>query len=276
MGPSARPPSGTRYRTRALALTSQGLGAVAGLGLGAVAGALAGQVAVAAGVALVCGMVGALGPMFTAGAVMAVIGTAFAQFSGVTMPWWEQSAWYLLATAIVSVPALLPWAVRRRSHERQAIAEVFRACADLLDAVGTGPAARLRVELAACSAGAHAAVLDHRLRAPRRHRDLLIALAAAQETAARAATYYVEGRASPELSSAARAAPPRCGPVGSPGSAVTTSSWRSRCDSARLPRRGPSAGDRWCSRACACPGAWPSRHCSPGWCTTEGTGTGSR
>ncbi|MEV6896498.1 hypothetical protein [Amycolatopsis sp. NPDC051372] len=27
--------------------------------------------------------------MFTAGAVMAVIGTAFAQFSKVTMPWWS-------------------------------------------------------------------------------------------------------------------------------------------------------------------------------------------
>ncbi|QRP49047.1 FUSC family protein [Amycolatopsis sp. FDAARGOS 1241] len=185
------------YRTRVIALAGQGIGAVLGLGMGAVAATLAGQVAVAAAVALVCGVFGAIGPVFTAGAVMAVIGVAFGQFSGLALPWWQQAGWYLLGTAIVAVPALVPWLLGPRRYERRAIAEVFRASAELLAAIGTEQAHRRRVELAACSATAHAAVLGHRLTVPGRHRDLLVDLAAAQETAVRAATYYHEGRTPP-------------------------------------------------------------------------------
>ncbi|MGW4484748.1 FUSC family protein [Amycolatopsis sp. NPDC004368] len=185
------------YRTRAMALAGQGIGAVLGLGLGAVGTTIAAQVGVAAAVALVCGVLGAIGPVFTAGAVMTVIGVAYGQFGGLALPWWQQTGWYALGTVIVAVPALTPWLFASRRYERRAIADVVRASADLLAVVGTEQAHRRRVELAACSARAHAAVLGHRLKVPGRRRDLLVDLAAAQEAAVHATACYHEGRIVP-------------------------------------------------------------------------------
>ncbi|AYG03763.1 FUSC family protein [Gryllotalpicola protaetiae] len=181
------------YRARALALAAQALGAAAGLGLGALPVGLTGTVVVAAAVAFVSGAAGAIGPLFTAGALMAVIGVAFGQFSGLAMPWWQQALWYLLGTAVVAVPALLPWAVRARTLERRAVAEVFRASADLLDAVGTADAPERRADLASRSAAAQASVLGYRLTPPRRRPEILVELAAAQRAALDAATHYASG-----------------------------------------------------------------------------------
>ncbi|GAA4172277.1 FUSC family protein [Gryllotalpicola koreensis] len=183
------------HRARALALAAQALGATVGLGLGSLPGGLAGKIAVAAVVAFASGIAGAIGPLFTAGSLMAVVGVAFGQFSGLMMPWWQQVLWYLLGTTAVAVPALLPWAVGTQVLERRAIAEVFRASADLLDAVGTADAHQRRAALASCSAVARASVLGYRLAPPRRRPEILVELAAAQHAALDAATHHASGAA---------------------------------------------------------------------------------
>ena len=95
------------YRTGFVALASQGLGAAAGLGVGAIGTSSdAGKVAVATVVGLACGMLGAIGRMATAFALMTVIGVAYTQFGHVPLPWWEQAGWYLAGTSIVSLAAL--------------------------------------------------------------------------------------------------------------------------------------------------------------------------
>ncbi|HEY0183271.1 MAG TPA: FUSC family membrane protein, partial [Rhodopila sp.] len=156
------------YRTRLLFLVSQGLGAAIGLAIGTMTTALVGKIAISAAVALICGMVGAIGPACTAGAVMTVVGLAYAQFSGLAMPWWQQAGWYLLGTVIVAVPALLPGLVEGQRHQRRVVADVFAAAADLLQSVGTADDHRLRVALAARSVAARAAVWENRLMVPRR------------------------------------------------------------------------------------------------------------
>src|ERR1700744_6490000 len=89
------------YRTRTISLLSQGCGAAAGIVLGVAAAnsPLVVKVAIAAAVAMVSGMIGAVGRLTTAGALMAVIGLGFGQFARVERPGWGQGSWDPLRSA---------------------------------------------------------------------------------------------------------------------------------------------------------------------------------
>jgi uncharacterized membrane protein YccC len=158
------------YRTRLVALAAQGLGAAAGLGVGALwATSDVGKVVVATAAGLVCGMIGAVGRQVTAFALMMVIGISYEQFSGVPLPWLEKAGWYLAGTSVVSLAAIFPLLLGRRDIERAAIADVYGASADLLDAIGAADAHAKRRALAEASAVSRAAMHDNRLRrVPRR------------------------------------------------------------------------------------------------------------
>lgn len=151
-------------RTRLVALLAQGLGAAAGLGLGAIgASGDVSKVLVAAAVGLLSGMLGSIGRLVTAFALMAVIGVAYEQFGNVPLPWYDQAGWYLAGTLVVSIAAMLPTRGGRLAYERGAVADVYAAVAGLLAAVGTPAAADRRRDLAAASAASRAALDDHRI-----------------------------------------------------------------------------------------------------------------
>lgn len=121
------------YRTRLTALVCQGAGAAGGIVLGvAVAGSVPATLAAAAAVAMLSGMVGAIGRMATAGALMAVIGLGFGEFARVRLPGWEQGAWYFVGTLVVAVCALAGWPVFRERVAWVAVAAVFDRSADLM------------------------------------------------------------------------------------------------------------------------------------------------
>ncbi|MCW2527981.1 MAG: hypothetical protein JWM76_2841 [Pseudonocardiales bacterium] len=190
------------YRARLLALVCQGAGAVAGFGLGSLAGPAWSKIVIAVLVAFVAGLIGAVGRLITSGAVMAVIGVAFAEFSGLAMPWWQQSLCYLLGTAAVGVIAVAPWVVRRNRMERAAVAAVFEASAELFRLVPSKTAAAARARLVAASATAQEAVAGHRLvpisvRSPTGD-DLLTAFESAKSVALAAAASYADGRSTDE------------------------------------------------------------------------------
>lgn len=189
------------HRTRLIALAAQGSGAAAGLGLGAIgASSDAGKVIVAAAVGLLSGMLGAIGRLVTAFALMAVIGVAYAQFGGVPLPWYEQAGWYLLGTTLASAAAILPLRSRRRDYERSSVAAVFDAAADLLDAIGTSEASSKRSALAAASAVSRDAMADHRVlpaRAGPRSSPIHVQMQGSQHVALAAAACYGQGAAVP-------------------------------------------------------------------------------
>jgi uncharacterized membrane protein YccC len=195
------------YRTRFVALAAQGLGAAVGLGVGAI-GATSdlGKVVVATAAGLLCGMIGAVGRQVTAFALMMVIGISYEQFGGVPLPWPEKAGWYLVGTSVVSLAAIAPLLLGRRGLERAAIADVYRASADLLDAIGGDDAHIKRRALAEASAASRAAMYDHRLRRLASHREWT-QLRGAERAAFDAASLYSQGRpVSPAASDAFRAA----------------------------------------------------------------------
>lgn len=170
-------------------------------------------IAAAAGVAMLSGMFGAVGPAATATAMMAVIGLAFGEFAGLSLRWWQQSGWYLAGTLVMLVIAASPWVLRRDRPEWHAIAQVLDNSATLLDAIGSGAARSARTELASASATCRSEVFDHRLgmRPGARRERLLDAAAQAEQVAYLAADAYIRHRpASPSdaeaLRHAARAA----------------------------------------------------------------------
>jgi uncharacterized membrane protein YccC len=192
------------YRSNVVALASQGLGAAAGLGIGTIAASsVIGKIVIATIVAMACGMVGAVGLMTTAFAIMSVIGVAFAQFGDMKLLWWQEAAWYLvgmMAIFVVTVPLAF---MRRYNHERSAVADVFDASAQLLASVGSPAAYAARVRLATAFAAARSALFDYRIhgrfdRAPAR-RSTCGAMRCAQLTAIAAAALYIEGRTVPEV-----------------------------------------------------------------------------
>ncbi len=199
------------HRTRLIALAAQGCGAVAGLGVGAIATSSdVGKVIVAAVVGLLSGMLGAIGRLVTAFALMVVIGASYEQFGHVPLPWYEQAGWYLIGTTVVSAAAILPLRSRRREYERSALAAVFDAAADLLEGIGTPEAGRLRAALAGASSASRDALADHRILPARdggRSAGLQDQLLASQRVALAAAALYVRGVAVPrEVTDAVREA----------------------------------------------------------------------
>ncbi len=187
------------YRTRALALLGQGIGAAAGIILGvAVADDdVIVKIAVAAAVAMVSGLVGAIGRLTTAGALMTVIGLGFGEFARVRMPGWEQGLWYLAGTAVVAVCALAGWPVYRDRAAWSAIAAVFDRSADLLQYPDDSTK---RGDLAAASALCRTEVHDHRLagRVMRHSRqDLEAAAGTAEQAALVAAASFASDHATP-------------------------------------------------------------------------------
>ncbi|HEX4017736.1 MAG TPA: FUSC family protein [Frankiaceae bacterium] len=188
------------HRTRLLALIAQGSGAVAGLAVGAIGTSSdAGKVIVAAAVGLLSGMLGAIGRLVTAFALMAVIGTSYEQFGGLPLPWYEQAGWYVIGTTFVSAAAILPLRSRRQAYERAAVAAVFDASAELLDAVGTPAAGNRRGDLAAASSVSRDALQDHRILATRRSTasPMRAQLLGSQRVAFVAAALYARGLAAP-------------------------------------------------------------------------------
>jgi len=191
------------HRTRLVALVAQGSGAAIGLGVGAIGTtSSAGKVIVAAAVGLASGMLGAIGRLVAAFALMAVIGVAYEQFGAVPLPWYEQAGWYLLGTTLVSTAAILPLPGSRRAYARSAVADVYDAAADLLEVIGSADAAVKRHTLAAASSVSRDAMRDHRI-LPSRDGPRLTRLdrqmAGSQEVALAAAALYSEGVAVPDV-----------------------------------------------------------------------------
>ena len=135
-------------RTRLVALGAQGSGAALGLGVGAIGTSSdAGKILVAAAIGLVSGMIGSIGRLVAAFALMAVIGVAYEQFGGVPLPWYEQAGWYVAGTLVVSIAAIFPFRSGRSGYERSAVADVYDASADLLEVIGKPDAADRRHSL---------------------------------------------------------------------------------------------------------------------------------
>lgn len=183
------------FRTQAVAVAAQALGAVTGLGIAALtAGAPPDDVVlvlIATAVALVSGSIGAVGRQTTAFATMLVIGLAFGQFGRLGLPWAWQSLCYLAGSAVVLLAAVPAWVRHPRARERAAVADVFDAAAALLAVCGTARVAAARDRLAAASGAARAAVYDHRFRrrgpGSARRRRLDAAMDAADATSLAAA-----------------------------------------------------------------------------------------
>jgi uncharacterized membrane protein YccC len=201
------------HRTRLIAVAAQGLGAAAGLGFGAIgATSGVGRVVIAAVAGLVSGWLGAIGIAATAFALMAVIGVAYEQFGGIALPWQEKAGWYLLGTVVVSAFAILPLPARRVAYARAAVANVYVAAADLLEAIGTPTAAARRRDLAAASSVSRDAMAG-RLLVSRRLRSawtlLRVQFVGSQQVAFAAAALYSEAvatepRAAADVRDAAR------------------------------------------------------------------------
>lgn len=152
------------YRARVISLACQAGGATVGIVLGvAVADSVPAKVAVAAAVAMLSGMIGAVGRLATAGALMAVIGLSFGEFARVQLPGWEQGTWYLVGTFVLAVFALAGWPVYRDRAAWAAVAAVFDGAASLVAHIGRDGSSTSRLELAAASAASRTEVFDHRL-----------------------------------------------------------------------------------------------------------------
>jgi uncharacterized membrane protein YccC len=149
------------YRARAVSLAAQGAGTAVGISIGALAPTTAAVLIVTAAAAgAVSGAVGTLGPSAPGFGMMLSIGVAYGQFGGSTLPWWQQALWYLVGTAVVAVATLAPWLFRRDAVERQAVAAVMSAAADLCEVAATPEGRDARMRLAAASAKARAARQD--------------------------------------------------------------------------------------------------------------------
>ena len=160
------------YRLRAISLMAQGIGAFIGIVVGvAVADSVPATLAVAAGVAMLSGMLGAIGPMTTAGALMAAVGLGFGEFARLPMPGWEQGSWYLVGTLAVAVGALAGWPIHRDRIAWIAVASVFDRAADLAQCPDRGQIAAARAALATAVAATRSEVFDHRLGARFRSGD---------------------------------------------------------------------------------------------------------
>jgi uncharacterized membrane protein YccC len=202
------------YRTRLLAGVIQAVGAGAGIVLGIlVADSDAEKIAVAAAVALLSGLIGAIGRLAAAGALMALIGLAFGEFARIDLATWQQPLWYGAGTLLVLILAIAAWPFRRDRPEWQSVAAVFEQSARLFEAVGTAAASSVRADLAAASATSRTEVYDHRLgrSANARRQRLLAAAASADEVALVAAEAYARGiRRSSEVVASVGAAGQRC------------------------------------------------------------------
>jgi uncharacterized membrane protein YccC len=143
------------FWVRMSTLVVQSIGAAIGISLGVLLPTSAvSLIATAAAAGFASGLIGAVGPSAPGFGMMLSIGVAFGQFGGSALPWWQQVLGYLVGTALVTVAALSPWLFRRSTLERQLLAEVFVAAADLCAVVGTEDARPARVRLAAASAAA--------------------------------------------------------------------------------------------------------------------------
>jgi hypothetical protein len=149
-------------RSRAARVAGQAAGAAIGMTCGAlVPGSATWVVTAAVVVGFLAGALGRIGPASTGGAVMAVVGVAYAQFGRLAMPWWEPVLAYLLGSAVLLLLALAESATSGRHDDRKAVAAVFDAAADL---VATPDVDAARHRLAAVWAVAQEAVVGYRLR----------------------------------------------------------------------------------------------------------------
>ena len=189
---------GLTTRIRLIGIAGQTMGAAAGLVIGALSTPDPVVMVVAVAIASFCsGVIGRFGPPSAAFATMLVIGVAFAQFSGIGLPWIGQIAWYCSGSAIVGLATLPMFGRRHLLEERTAIAEVFQAAADLMASAGSASAGATRARLAAASAAARTAWYDDRLsvkfeQGPR-YREVARQLRSAQAVALRAAASYRDG-----------------------------------------------------------------------------------
>ena len=153
------------YRSRAVNVGAQAVGAAFGMTVGALAPDTAPWVIGAAVVVgVIAGMVGRIGPASTGGAVMAVIGVAYTQFGRLAMPWWEPVLAYLVGSALVLVLSLVGAVWHRDRYRRATVSAVFDAAADLVEAAPGAAAEQARHRLALASAAARQAVAGYRLR----------------------------------------------------------------------------------------------------------------
>ena len=181
---------GGDYRSRAAKVVGQALGAAIGMTVGAlVPGTPPWVVAAAAVVGVLAGVIGRIGPASTAGAVMVLIGIAYTQFDRLAMPWWEPVLAYLVGSALVLALSLVGAPFHRDRYRRAAVAAVFAAAADVVDAGSGAPGDKARGRLATESAAARVALAGYRVRPERG--PVVAAWSEACEAADRAARAFV-------------------------------------------------------------------------------------
>ncbi|MEU1849068.1 FUSC family protein [Streptomyces sp. NPDC019990] len=149
------------------------LGGALGLVIGTYTGQETGAVAltvILTAVGLVAGGISAIGPVASAAGTQLLVGSAVGAGMPLPEPGWERAliflagaGWLLLLRLVLPTPGSLAGGFRF-DGERKAVADVYDAVADLLDAVGGPDAIRRRAALTAALDHAQDALTGPRLR----------------------------------------------------------------------------------------------------------------
>ncbi|MBW5485553.1 FUSC family protein [Streptomyces bambusae] len=90
-------------------------------------------------IALVSGMISSIGTVASASGLLLLLNAVVGAGLAMPQPWWTAPLLLLAGGLFVLVLTLLAWPVRGRQPERAAVADTYRALADLLEAAGRGP-----------------------------------------------------------------------------------------------------------------------------------------
>lgn len=135
--------NGAGYRTRIRAIALPQLAGAVGLLSGA---AVFGRgwltVAVVTATALVSGLISALGPVASASGLLLLLNTVVGAGLPMPGPWWLPPTLMTLGALLVLAFALLAWPLRPWAPERAAVAQAYRAVAELLFCCADGAAAK--------------------------------------------------------------------------------------------------------------------------------------
>lgn len=180
--------SAAPWRTRALVLVLPQLGGALGLALGGLTGGRAwAQILLVAAVALVSGLLSAVGPVSDVAALVLLLATVMGLGLPTGPPWWQVPALFLVGGLPLVLLSLADALRRPGRAERSAVAEAVRAVADLVDADDATWAERRHAVTRAMDT-AHEAVVARRVAPPRAgtgparlagHLDTLVAVIAA-------------------------------------------------------------------------------------------------